>query len=171
MPQIVNNVTITSADLGITQNGSYLLYTSPAFTANNNRQVKAALDVHEFLPDRRDFSGAILGFVLEREDDAGNWHPEHSILEPVRAVSFDPTDTATPNRSVIPVHMLSMGPDLEAVGVTDTTDGFNVIARETAKEGVCPSTFRFCLILHETKFGTTGAFDRLRFSMDYELTN
>ena len=169
MPQIIANALVTELDMldgAITENGRHIAYRSNEIATNNNKAIHSTLQIASINPSRVDSAGAIVSFLVERKDDAGNWHPFHSLLEPYFAIQSDPSE----NGGIIPDHVLSIGPNLENADTPyDATDGVNVTSRESQKRGVCPDKIRFVVVVHERKFGTLGAFQDITFSIDYEL--
>lgn len=152
----------------IDSNGKYHAYVSPEISTNNNQAVEVVLKVHEFLPNRQGLGKAKCMLIMERKDDAGNWHPIHSLYQSIDAISFDETE----NGGIIPDQQLSYGPNvfnLDGSVSIDASDGVNIISQDHQKRGVLADKIRFCVIIHERAYGLTGAFDSIEISLDYEL--
>lgn len=171
MPQLVSNLSVDNQNMvegAITGNGAYHAYISAEIATNNNKACDADLTVHSLLPDRDGLGGARVSLVMERKDDAGNWHPFAALHQPIYAISYGPTE----NGGTIPSQQLAVSPsiiELESGRFYDITDGFNTIAQRHPIPATMPDKVRFCVLVHETKFGQTGAFSSLTFSLDYEL--
>lgn len=174
MPQIASNITVTKDEViggAIQGNGKYFVYVSDTFQSNNNKGVDATIQVHDVLPNRDNPSGfgkAVFNLVLERLDDAGNWHPVHSLYEPIKAVEIG----SDRNGGVIADNQLTYGPgvfNFDGAVPIAASDGDNIIFLDHQKRGVMPSKFRFVLVVHEKEFGNAGAFESITFSLDYEL--
>lgn len=168
MPQLIANQTVTALDAGIAGNGTHHLFISDEIATNNNKAVDIDLAVSNFTPNRDAGGQSILSMVVERKDDAGNWHPYFSLHDPVRAISYGPTE----NGGVIPDQQMRVGPNifqLEGDRAFDISNGLSTIAQEHKKQGVMPSRFRICVIVHESAFGNAGAFQEVTLSLDYEL--
>lgn len=172
MPQLVNNLTVTDQDMlegPISGNGKYHAYRSAEISTNNNKALDATLQVHSFLPNRQNLGRSLCMMVLERKDDAGNWHPFHGMYHPLQAVSYD----ATENGGIIPDQQLSYGPaivNFDGAVSFDSSDGVNIIAQDHRKQGVLPDKIRFCVLIHEKVFDIPASkFASITFSIDYEL--
>lgn len=168
MPQLVANQTVSALDLNVTANGRYQAYVSGEIATNNNKAIDVDLTIHTLLPNRQGLGRAIVTMIMERKDDAGNWHPIHALHAPVHAIAYDDEE----NGGIIPNQQMTFGPNvfqLEGDRAWDTTDGAAIISQDHQKRGVMPSKFRLCILVHEKAFGATGAFDSLSFSLDYEL--
>ena len=168
MPQLVAAQTFTAVDIGITGNGKYTVYQSAEISTNNNKAVEVDLAIHSFLPNRQGLGRALLTMILERKDDAGNWHPLHALHAPVQAIAYDETE----NGGIIPNQHMTFGPSvfqLEGDRAWDTSDGLAIISQDHQKRGVMPSKFRIKVLVHEGQYGYTGAFDSVTISLDYEL--
>lgn len=173
MPQVADNVTITSVDAAVQGNGRYDLFVSDTFSSNNNKAIDVDLNVLSLTPNRDNaattgYGKAVVTLIMERLDDGGNWHPVHSLYEPIRAVSIG----ADNNGGIIPENQLSYGPNIfnfDGSVPIDASDGDNIIFKDHRKQGVMPAKFRFKLVLIEKEFGNGGAFDSITFNLDYEL--
>lgn len=171
MPQIAQNITVLAADVvdgPIIGNGKYHLFISESIATNNNKAIDAVLSFAEMVPNRDGLGGARFSLVMERLDDAGNWRPIHSLYSPVEAIAY----SATRNGGIIPDQQISYGPivfNFDGAVSIDASDGENIISQDHQKRGVMPAKFRLCAIVHEKKFGDTGAFQSATFSIDYEL--
>jgi hypothetical protein len=171
MPQLVANMVVDNTSMvegAITGNGKYHAYVSPSIATTNNQAIDALFAIHAFLPNRQGLGKAKATLLMERQDDAGNWHTIHALYEPVNAIEYD----ATENGGIIPAQQLSYGPNifnLDGAVPIDSSDGVSIILRDHQKRGVLADHIRFCVIVHERDFGNVGAFQSLEFSLDYEL--
>lgn len=171
MPQLISNLVVDNQSMvegPITGNGRYHAYISGELASNNNKAVEAVLTIHNITPGNADAAGAIINLIMERKDDAGTWHPVHGLYDPYRAVESGPDK----NGGIIPDQQISLGPSLlnfDGQVPIDTSDGLDIISRDSQKRGVMPSKFRFCIVVHERKFGTVGAYSTGEYSLDYEL--
>ena len=171
MPQLVSNTTFDNQSMvegTITGNGKYHAYISPELSSNNNKAVETVLKIHDIVPGQESAAGAIVVLMMERKDDAGNWHAAHGVYQPFYATSYAPDE----NGGIIPDQQISLGPSLfnfDGQVPIAASDGRNIVSLDSQKRGVMPSKFRFCVIVHARKFGTVGAFQSITISLDYEL--
>lgn len=171
MPQLLSQNIVTKNDMiegAISANGKYTAYRSGEISTNNNKAIDAVMQIHSFLPNRQGLGKAKATLVLERKDDAGNWHPVHSLYSPVDAISYDETE----NGGIIPGQQLSYGPSVfnfDGPVSVDSSDGVNIISQDHQKRGVLPDKIRLSVIVHERDYGNIGAFESISFSLDYEL--
>lgn len=171
MPQLANELVIDKDNMVegiIGANGKYHAYISNEISTTNNQAIDVNLAIHELLPNRQSLGKAMVMVVMERKDDGGNWHPIHTLFNPVQAISYDETE----NGGIIPIQQLSYGPNIfnfDGNVSVDASDGISIIMQDHQKRGVLPDKIRLCVIVHERGFGTLGAFDHITFSLDYEL--
>jgi len=174
---LLNSVTLVAADLtdeagnpvvAPHPNGRYVLYTSPKVNIPNGvADLEVAVRFEQNTPSSA--SGVAVSnnitAILETEDDTGNWHPIHGMIEAFQGAT-----------SVLDIggrfHLLSYAPSIISFDQVpiDTFAGGEVVSRDHRKQGRMPDDFRVKLILEEKRSaGDPGQFQSIDVTLSYNI--
>lgn len=158
---LLNNTLLDNTN--VTDNGTFELFVSNKIDApNSDRGLEVVISYSNPTPDPE--SGGTnfkISAVIETEDNAGNWHPIHYQFNPFIRPAV---------QGGFEKHILRLDPtifNLDEGVVNDISDGFNIIARESKKQGVLPDDFRIKILVHENGFGGTKPFQSVNVSVSY----
>lgn len=160
---IISAQNFTAVDAGITENGTYRLYTSQKITVpNSGDSLEAMISYANNLPypGGTQLAAYKLTAIIETQDSAGNWHVFHNQFVPYIKTAPDNILRYSPS-------VFTLDPGV----AVDMWDGVNVFAREHNKQGQLPDDFRFVILVHELGFGGPGAFQSVDLSISYETYN
>lgn len=135
----------------ITGNGPFRIFESGKIDSpNSENALEVVIEYKGNLPDpEQGGTNYRISALIETEDNAGNWHPIHYQYTPF-------VKEEQGNK-----HILRLDPTIfnldEGVG-NAISDGFNIVALESKKQGLLPDDFRIAIVVHENGFGTPGAF-------------
>lgn len=155
---LLNNATLDNSN--VTGNGTFRIYESQKVDSPNSESaLEVVIKYGNNLPDPENGgTNYRLSALIETEDSQGNWHPIHYQFEAF--VKAEQGNT----------HILRLDPtifNLDEGVVNDISDGFNIVARESKKQGHLPDDFRLVVLVHENGHGTAGAFQSVDVSCSY----
>lgn len=144
----------------VTGNGTTRLWESARINPSNaDNAVEVTIKYVANLPDpEQGGTNYRLSALLEREDEVGNWFPFHYQFDAFVKAEYGNT------------HILRLNPTVFNLdeGVSNAmSDGFNVIALESLKQGTLPDNFRIVILVNENGFGTLGAFQEVDVTVSF----
>lgn len=155
---ILDNQTLDNTS--VTGNGSFRIFESGKIDSpNSTNALEMVISYSGNLPDP-ELGGTNyqISCILETEDNAGNWHPFHYQY---RAYVKEEQGGK---------HILRLDPTIfyldEGVSFS-ISDGFNIVAHESKKQGHLPDDFRLVILVHENGHGTAGAFQSVNVTASY----
>jgi hypothetical protein len=147
----------------VTGNGTFRLWESEKIDSPNSENgLEVVIAYSNPTPDPE--NGGVnykVSSILETQDNQGNWHPFHAQYEPFVKPEIHGGDTK---------HVIKIDPaifNMDEGVINDIWDGFNIVARESRKQGILPDDFRIVLLLNENGHGGTKPFEGVNVTVSY----
>lgn len=149
---LLNSVVLDATN--VTGNGTFRLWESSKIDSPNSENgLEVVITYKSPMPNPE--TGGVnfkVSALIETQDNQGNWHAFHSQYEPFVKPEIEGGDTK---------HVLRIDPkifNLDEGVINDISDGFNLVARESRKQGLLPDDYRVVLLVHENGFYSTKPF-------------